>query len=220
MTVLTYALGLLQRLGSSDCERIAQGFLHQPMNAVSSLAFVVAGTAIFLHGRQRIADGIMLFRLSLLSMTAAAVGVGSFLFHGPMPGIARWLHDASIMALLWMLVVIAGRASGPLVPLAGVAGAGLVALIPSADLPVSATLLAVLVALELRVRGGVEPWRSIAMVVVVVGGAFAWLGRTSGPWCDPDGWIQLHALWHVMAATAFVLYIRSGPRMASYRMHP
>ena len=29
-----------------------------------------------------------------------------------------------------------------------------------------------------------------------------WLSRTGGPWCDPDTVLQLHAVWHVLAALA------------------
>ena len=37
---------LYQRIGDSDCETIGTGFLAQPINAVSSLSFSLAGLVV------------------------------------------------------------------------------------------------------------------------------------------------------------------------------
>lgn len=93
-------------LGASDCERIGSGLLAQPANAVSSLAYFAAATAVLvparrMTGRQR--AGFVTFAVSL-----AAVGAGSFAYHGPQPSWAEQVHDGSIAAVL----VVAATAPG------------------------------------------------------------------------------------------------------------
>ncbi len=89
-------------MGASDCERIGQELLAQPVNASTSLAFVIAGAWIVYRavdasgGRNRMA---------LFGIAVASVGVGSVLYHGPQPGYARFTHDATIA------IVVAGVAA-------------------------------------------------------------------------------------------------------------
>jgi hypothetical protein len=64
--------------------------LGQPANTLSSLAYVVAGVYVLRRGGPR---------APALALALAAVGVGSFLYHGPMPPGAELVHDGSIVAL-------------------------------------------------------------------------------------------------------------------------
>jgi hypothetical protein len=85
-------------LGASDCEALHAGWLGQPVNAVSSLAYVAAGLCVLRRGGP--------------AGPAAAlglVGVGSVLYHGPMPGSAGLVHDGSIYLLVAAGVVAARR---------------------------------------------------------------------------------------------------------------
>lgn len=89
------------RLGCTDCERIREGRIAQPVNTVTSAAFVVAGAALALrahghpdHRLERVSYGAML----------ALVGAGSIAFHGPQPRGAKELHDWPIVALLSITV--------------------------------------------------------------------------------------------------------------------
>lgn len=59
------------------CERTGPGFWAEPVNAVSNAAFLVAGFAALHRARKENAD----IWLQLLCLWAAAIGVGSFLFH-------------------------------------------------------------------------------------------------------------------------------------------
>ena len=86
------------RIGCSDCERIRDGWLAQPVNALTSLAFVGAagvvlartwGPAAERHG-EVLAYGTVL----------ALVGAGSVAFHGPQPRGARLMHDLPIPVLI------------------------------------------------------------------------------------------------------------------------
>ena len=96
-------VNVVAALGGADCERIRSGWLAQPANAVSSLAYV--GVGVWLLWRAR-ADGA--HRGALLAAGAAMVGVGlgSFAYHGPQPGWASAAHDASIVALAVTLVSV------------------------------------------------------------------------------------------------------------------
>ena len=93
-------------LGGSDCELVRDAVLGQPANALSSLAYVVAA-AYLLRRRGPRAPAVAL----------AAVGVASFLYHGPMPAGAEVMHDGSLMALAVALGVAAwGRRGLPRPP--------------------------------------------------------------------------------------------------------
>jgi hypothetical protein len=131
-----HVLAAVAGIGESDCERVAGTSLAQPVLAITSLAYVVAGVAVLcwaMRGRGALAQaaGVVLI----------AVGVGSFFYHGPQPSWAGPVHDWPIIALgavcvlglvrsirsqrrLWMkaagifavalLAYVAGRSGSPL----------------------------------------------------------------------------------------------------------
>lgn len=78
-------------LGASDCEALHDGWLGQPVNSLSSLAYLVAGAYVFSRGEPR---------SRAVAAALGAVGVGSVLYHGPMPVGAEQIHDWSIVALV------------------------------------------------------------------------------------------------------------------------
>jgi hypothetical protein len=85
-------------LGGSDCETLQAGLLGQPVNAVSSLAYVAAGLWVLRRGGP-VGPAVAL----------GLVGVGSVLYHGPMPRGAGLAHDGSIAALAGVAAVVAWR---------------------------------------------------------------------------------------------------------------
>lgn len=81
-------------LGGSDCERLRDGWLAQPVNALTSAAFVAMGILVAaraLAGRRTASPAAAWFALLL-----GAIGAGSLAFHGPQPAGARVLHDVPI----------------------------------------------------------------------------------------------------------------------------
>jgi hypothetical protein len=87
-----------ERLGSTDCERIRPGLIAQPVNTITSVAFVAAAGVTALRSRRRgTSFGVQEITYSGL---LALVGVGSVAFHGPQPPGAKVLHDAPIAGLL------------------------------------------------------------------------------------------------------------------------
>ncbi|HKY66990.1 MAG TPA: hypothetical protein VJM49_11495 [Acidimicrobiales bacterium] len=78
----------LLALGGSDCEALHRGVLGQPVNGMSSLAYVVAAGYVLHRGGP-----------PAPALALALVGVGSVLYHGPMPPGAGFVHDASLVAV-------------------------------------------------------------------------------------------------------------------------
>ncbi|MGH9036077.1 MAG: hypothetical protein ACRD0O_09950 [Acidimicrobiia bacterium] len=97
---------VLAALGGTDCEQIGTGWLAQPANAVSSLAFVAVGGWL-LHG----AAGRPADRVPLVAAGTAMAGVGlaSVAYHGPQPAWAEPVHDGSIAGLGVVLVGLVVR---------------------------------------------------------------------------------------------------------------
>jgi hypothetical protein len=87
-------LAALASLGQSDCERIMDGALAQPVLAVTSLAYVAIGVAVLVWA-MRIGAALA----GAAGVALVAVGVGSFAFHGPQPSWAEFAHNAPIVAL-------------------------------------------------------------------------------------------------------------------------
>lgn len=158
------------QLGSTDCERIRPGLIAQPVNTVTSLAFVAAAGVTALRSRRR--GSSFGAQEAAYSTLLALVGIGSVAFHGPQPPGAKVLHDAPIAALL---------------------------------------ALAVATPAVRRARGGTAlpgwtPTRGAALAGVGVAAVGSFVGgRTTSPVCRPDSALQLHGLWHVLAAVGFVL---------------
>jgi hypothetical protein len=79
----------------ADCERLHDGLLDEPVNALSSVAYIAAGIWVARRDRP-------------LGAALVAVGVGSVAYHGFGGRAASWLHDATIVALI-IVVVASGR---------------------------------------------------------------------------------------------------------------
>jgi len=91
-------------LAESDCERLHPGWLAQPANAVSSLAYVAVGAWLLRQSRR---SGVDLDRPGLIAAGFAMVGVGlgSLTYHGPQPGWASLVHDVGVWSLAVVIIV-------------------------------------------------------------------------------------------------------------------
>ena len=215
-------------LGGSDCERIRSGWLAQPANAVSSLAYGAVGA--WLLRRPAAPAGR---RPALLAGGGAliGVGVGSFAYHGPQPGWAPLAHDGSVLGLA--AVMIADNVG--LLARGGVrraAGYG----VPSAVTPLvlAATGRAALVGPALLgavVAGAALAHRTTATAATVAAwrASAAWLalalvayraGRTGSPLCRPATPWQLHAAWHGLSAVGLGLAVRGCSARSSRPSQP
>jgi hypothetical protein len=203
-----------------DCERIVSGFLGQPANTLSSLAFLVAAVWILILAFR--GDRTMRTTLAVLAVAVSANAVGSFARHGPDPSWAQWAHDAAIMAVLLFVAVHAlghNRGWHPIVEVRAFTvglvaiGVGLAAIHGASD-PFAGTLAAGAVVGEVAtVSGdgrsaprGSTLARGVGLTAIAIGGVAFLLGRTGSPLCRPDSLFQWHALWHVLVAVALVAY--------------
>jgi len=89
------------RLGSSDCEHLRDGVLAQPVNALSSAAFVLAGGVVAAWASAR--PDLRHDLAAGLSVGLVAAGLGSIDYHGPqgpVSAICQKLSEAYFAPLL------------------------------------------------------------------------------------------------------------------------
>jgi hypothetical protein len=190
---------------AADCEAIGSGFLGQPVNALTTIAFLIAGGLVLVRRPERRWVGISLI----------ATGLGSFLFHGPMPPASEWAHDVT---LTWLIVVVAGAGTRAerftRLPALLVIGA-LFAVAPSLADPiaVAAAIVAVVSVLRGRDYSALPPLLLLAAVAV-----YGRLGATGGPLCDPDSLFQPHGVWHIGAAVAVAWWAIGVPTPGRVRV--
>ena len=178
----------------ADCERILDGLLAQPANAVTSLAFVGAAALVWRAERRGVAAAL------------AATGIGSFLFHGPMPPGSQWAHDAS---LAWLLISVGLSDSrwerfGGWPALGGVGA--LLAVAPVTGDAAAGLAAAAAIGSTLWHRRTPRTW--LALAVLGLGALVGRLSASDAPWCNPDTLLQGHSFWHLAAAAAMVVWAR------------
>ncbi|MFW2336589.1 ceramidase domain-containing protein [Ilumatobacter sp.] len=206
-------------IGASDCEAIGDALLAQPVNALSSLAYVVVGivvVGIATRGRRAIGPSVV------YGSCVAAIGVGSVLFHGPQTAGSQVLHDLPILITALFVVVADALLLRPgmrrpwsVFVAAAIAATALTIVEAALAAAASGVAVAAIVVLEVviyrrRLRD-IPPRRQLMvyglMLTVVAVAATAWLlGRTGSPACDPEGTWQFHALWHVISAGLFATW--------------
>ena len=202
-------------LGTADCEVVGGGWLSQPVNAWSSLAYAVVGMVLIASVSQaprsdrtlRVAFGVLM----------VATGLGSYLYHGPQPAAAGFAHDVTFLAMLWWLILMNPtlpyghtRRSAwiALVSITIAASALLIALPHSTNLLTGISIVA-LIASDVLIRriGGINGrWYTAALLLLAASLVVNLLGRSGSATCDPDSLIQFHALWHALSAAALGAY--------------
>jgi hypothetical protein len=211
----------LDQIGETDCEAIGDGWLAQPANTISSGAYIVFGLWIIVRALRNRGDETAI--QMTYGVALAGVGIGSILFHGPMPPGARLVHDLTIASVF---VLIAARAVGTLrqwntgsvigLFAAATAAIGVVmAVSPNAGIALSAIVGVSALGLEAHLYGtgrrepfssGFATWLAAILALLLAGLLINVLGRTGGPLCDPDSLMQGHAAWHILTAAGFGLY--------------
>jgi hypothetical protein len=182
-----------------DCERIRPEWLGQPFNSLTSLIFVAAGATIAGRRPERAWVGVAL----------TATGVGSFLFHGPMPAGSQLAHDVS---LAWLLATVpaVGTRWDRWVILPGLAVLGaFLAVAPSLADPLFIALTALVLAVLVRRDRSFTTIGPLALLVIsaIVGR----LGATGWPLCNAESIIQPHGIWHLGAAVAVTWWALAAP---------
>jgi hypothetical protein len=210
------------------CELAGGSPWAEPLSTWTSLAFVVAGTAVVVaalrprpgpsSGTLRPDDAATTRLHVAFGVMVALVGAGSVVQHGPSPSWNPVVHDPPLLGALapvaadavadltgrrlrtwwWLAPTLLG------VPLAAVA-------------PPWSTTAQVVAAVVAVGASTLRAWRRpavrrrtvTALVLLAVGGGVGTLSRPGWPLCDAGGplgvTLQGHAVWHVLAATALWL---------------
>jgi len=228
-------------LGAGDCEQIGDGVLRQPVNTVSSAAFVLAG--IWLLTRTLHTPPGWRRRLMAFALAVILAGLGSIAFHGVSVRGARALHDLGTAAV--PLVLIAQRTDDltrlsrlprttwPLTLTALLlTGAAVRAVSPAATGAVQALAVVAAGVLEGRFRLRGKPATGPALdatprrryltaaAALSVGLVAYAAGRTGSPVCDPTSLWQGHGLWHLLAAGAATAFGYGAYDIAPARKSP
>lgn len=210
-------------VAGADCERLGHGLLLQPVNAWSSLAFLVAG--IWIAVRALRAEGRRV-ELAVYALVVAANALGGMLYHGTRWFGSRWVHDLAILAVLAFIAAFGlGRRLGRPTPwtlrtfaVVLVASGLLLAAFPDAAYGLFVVVGAGAVGSELLEyrhelpalrRVGITARRAARLGVAVaalLGGTAFWIGRGGAPFCNPASAFQWHAIWHMLAALAMALF--------------
>jgi hypothetical protein len=203
-------------LATSDCERCRSGLVTQPVNTVSSLAYAVAGVGLLAAARRR----PMRRRpaTTALGWSLVVVGAGSVAYHGPGGVVARWAHDASLLAMTGLIALAdvheeLGTAPAP-AEVAAVGAVAAVAAHPRTSGAAQAATAAGALGAEIRraiALGDAAGGRhgTLAAALFAAGLALHVAGRTGRPLCRPDSPLQAHAAWHALSAAA--LWLRTRP---------
>ncbi len=183
------------------CEPYLDGFLQEPIAAISSLIYIVAA---------------LLARPAPLpyAVLVAGIGVGSFVQHGPNPPFADLIHDLPLAGTLAFAAADAAAhltaqprrwwwwavPAGALVPVIMLAPG------PADLLQVGMAVAAIGLTL-MRARRHPASRRRIllALGLLAVGGVIGRLSVSGGPLCDPESLLQGHAVWHVLSAAGLVV---------------
>lgn len=216
------------QLGETDCEVIRDGFLLQPVNAISSLAFSVVGLLIAASAVQAVGHErrVRVVFGALLVLT----GVGSFLFHGPQNPGSHFLHDITFLATVWFLAVMNlndtygwWEGNGWVAWLGGTGVLGILLIVfPASTNLLTAGIIVALVITDIAIqrKGGIiGGWYVAALVALVIAVGLMIAGRTASPLCDPDSGLQAHGGWHIFVAVALGSYFMamSNVRVAGRR---
>jgi hypothetical protein len=202
---------LLLAIGETDCEAIGEGLLAQPVNAVTSIAYIAAGLTLMARGarvRRPEGTGALLFDATLV-----AVGLGAVAFHGPQSAASQFLHDVPIVALLLLMCLRNAARLGwprPVAKLYGLALppiTGVLAVVPTLTPVMTGVLAAGAVGGEILLHRSQAGGRSrhptsVAAVLAALAAVAYILGRTDSVICRPESIWQFHGLWHVLSAAA------------------
>lgn len=202
-------------LGAADCEALGSGWLMQPINAWSSLAFTVVGVVLVVSA-SHVSPRERTLRISF-GVLMTVTGIGSFLYHGPQPAPAGFVHDISFLAMLWFLILmnpaspygVSRRAAWFALGVATVAASVILIAAPSSTNVLTGISIVALLAsgvLMHRIGGINGRWYAVAVLLFAGSLVVNLLGRSGAATCDPESIIQFHALWHILSAAALGAY--------------
>jgi hypothetical protein len=207
------------------CEALGTGFVRQPIDTWSNLAFVLVGLLI-LEDVLRLSSNrsnLLAQRRTYGVVYAVAViliGLGSWFYHASLTFVGQWF-DVMGMYLLGTFMVLynfarlrplSSRTFALSYVLFNLALALSLIVVPELRRYLFGLLLVATIALEVVIRRrSVTQIRTgffIAALSIYVLAQLIWTLDLNHIVCDPTGLLQGHALWHILtAASAGLLYL-------------
>lgn len=198
---------------TSDCEARDDWFLEQDLNAWTSLSYVAAGAVV---AWQVVRRRLPLAALGLGGLLVAE-GIGSLVYHGTVGDIPQYLHD---VPLIGALAFIAGWHTGRLVAAAdrgslvgatlGLVVASVLFVVARGSTNVTAGVAVAVIVVSSTIawrRGWPGVWSTPLLVLGAVAIGFWFLGRPGSVACDPESWLQPHAVWHLLTAVLALAWV-------------
>ena len=214
------------------CELPRPSAVRQPVNALSSLGFLLVASAVLVGAARAARSRSNAMSASpvysrLYAAALVAIGLGSALFHASLTFVGQTADVMGMYLLGTFLVLYSWGRLRPLDP-RGAAGwyvaanAVLVTLLvfaPALRRYAFAAIVVCALALELLVRRRhrVQARASLlgGAVIASLLGFGLWILDITGRWCDPGSVWQGHAAWHLCGAAAaasmFAYYLSEGP---------
>jgi hypothetical protein len=194
------------------CEAQLCSVVVEPANTWSNLAYVFAGLALLALGRRREDRTLRVFGAAQI-----VVGVASFVYHMSYTGVLQVFDFFGMYVFTNLLIALNLVRLGSLArdrfwrsyATSVVALTVLTVALRFTPVPIQGIVfvaILAIVATELRDRTpGVDRrffWASLATLTVAAGFSAA---DVTGVFCDPENhFVQGHAIWHVLGATALV----------------
>jgi hypothetical protein len=218
------------------CEAIRAGWVAQPANTWSNLAFVLVGLLVIARGRADTAQGLRRSPITeratysaVYGGTCILVGMGSTFYHASLTFAGQFfdvmgMYLFAVFILLYALTRLSPLRQGTF--LAAYVGLNailgyLLLTVPSMRRWLFGLVLIAVLALESRAA------RSAAAIdryylraaVITLSIAFAiWILDMTKVLCAPESWLQGHAVWHLLCATsaglAYFYYRSERPAVA------
>ena len=219
MMLVDLATLLGESIGESDCETLRDDRLAQPVNAITSSAYVAVGAVVVASGRIR-------GRGTRCGSALRDLPRGNRARKHPVPRPAaagsRILHDLPILLTVVFIAVhdldpVWIRMRHPMRWFVGAVPVATALTLFAPDVGGIATAIgvgaisvleAVIARRRLRPMATGRPhrWHRATVGVSAVAASWWLLGRSDSFACDPDSVVQFHGLWHLLSAVLLGLW--------------
>jgi hypothetical protein len=202
------------------CEEELCGWIVNPADTWSNLAYIAFGIAMVLRARGRASSA-----LSLFAPASVIVGVFSFAYHASYTYFLQFFDFVGMFLFCFVLITANALRLGWIRSeqryVFGIGGTALfsafVPLLGETTIPIQSlvgVLIAVILAqewvLHRRAGQGAVDYRAfrIGLALLAAAAAFS-LADVTRTFCDPQShWLQGHALWHVLSAASLYAMFR------------